>query len=389
MMRIAVVGGGPAGLLFARLVKRADPAHQVEVFEQNPADATYGFGVVLADVALDILDPVAPDLRAGIAGLAEFQDRITLVHKGVPIALKGNGFMGISRVKLLQLMQRSALEAGATIRFGTRVATPDLLAGYDMVVGADGVNSAVRTALNEHFGATKEPRLNKWVWYATPKRLDSVGLIFKETEFGTFIAHSYRFSPELGTFVIECDEPTWRRAGLDRADDEESRALCARLFEDVLVGAPLVSNRSPWFNPEFVTSHQWHHGNVVLIGDALKTVHPSIGSGTRVALQDAMALAAALEVHGDDVAATFAAFETSRRGGAESFQDAAMRSIRWYETVDERMHLDPVAFAYDYMMRTGRVSDERLRRLDPEFADLVERHRPASAGAAWMGVDRR
>ena len=274
-------------------------------------------------------------------------------------------------------MQGNAERAGVRLRFETRIPEPSMLGGYDLVVAADGVRSAVRTALNEHFQATREPRLNKWVWYATPKRLDSVGLIFQETGFGTFIAHSYRFSPELGTFVIECSERTWRAAGLDTASEAESKALCETIFGDHLGGQGLVSNRSLWFNPEFVTSHRWHHGNVVLIGDALKTVHPSIGSGTRVALQDAIALAGALGQCQGDLPATFAMFERERKRGVGEFQDAAMKSILWYETVDDKLHLDPVAFAYDFMMRTGRVGDERLRRLDPEFADMVERHRAA------------
>ena len=371
-MRIAVAGGGPGGLLFAKLAKQNDPSLHIEVFEQNPADATYGFGVVLADVALDILNGVDPDLRDRIASNAEFQDRITLVHKGTPIELKGNGFLGIARVKLLQLMQENAADVGVHLRFEAPVRSLSVLDEYDLVVGADGVNSWLRTTLNEHFQATKEKRLNKWVWYATPKRLDSVGLIFQDTEFGTFIAHSYRFSPDLGTFVIECSEESWRLAGLDRANDEESRAICERLFEGYLDDLPLVSNRSLWFNPEFVTSRNWHHRNLVLIGDALKTVHPSIGSGTRMALQDAIGLAQAVAENGRDVGAAFAGFEAIRRTGAGSFQDAAMRSILWYETVDERMQLEPVAFAYDFMMRTGRISSERLRRIDPDFAHLVE-----------------
>ena len=381
MVRIAVVGGGPAGLLFAKLAKQAEPAHEVDVFEQNSADATYGFGVVLADVALDILDGVDPGLRERIAAHAEFQDYITLVHKGEAIKLRGNRFLGIARVKLLQLMQENAAGAGARLHFEAPVKDFAVLEGYDVVVGADGVNSALRTSLNQHFQATKEARLNKWVWYATPKRLDSVGLIFQDTPFGTFIAHCYRFSPELGTFVIECSEESWRLAGLDRAGNEESRAICEGIFADFLGGEPLVSNRSLWFNPAFVTSTHWHHGSTVLIGDALKTVHPSIGSGTRVALQDAIGLAEALQECGGDVPATFAAFERKRRQDAGSFQDAAMRSILWYESVDRRMHLDPIAFAHDFMMRTGRVSHERLRRIDPDFADLVERSQQLASPA--------
>ncbi len=381
MSKIAVVGGGPAGLLFAKLVKQADRAHEVDVFEQNSSGATYGFGVVLSDIALDILDGVDPDLRRQISEIAEFQDRIVLVHRGDSISLKGNGFLGISRVKLLRLMQDNATRAGARIQFESRISDARSLGSYDLIVGADGVNSTVRSSLNEHFEATKEPRLNKWVWYATPKRLNSVGLIFKETKFGTFIAHSYRFSPDFGTFVIECREESWRKAGLDKASDEQSRTICAEIFADFLDGAPLISNRSLWFNPEFVTSRNWHYKNVVLIGDALKTVHPSIGSGTRVALQDAVALATAFERCGGDIPAAFESFELARKTGADTFQSAAMKSILWYESVDQKMHLEPVAFAYDYMMRTGRVNHERLRRIDPEFADLVDRHNLLSTGS--------
>ena len=375
MARIAVIGGGPAGLLFSKLAKRDNPSHEIDVFEQNPADATYGFGVVLADVALDILAGVDAGLRDRISAISEFQDRITIVHKGVSINLKGNCFVGISRVKLLKTMQQNAADAGVRLHFGHKTEDLAELRGYDLIVGADGVNSTVRGQLNTYFQAVKEPRRNKWVWYATTKRLDSVGLIFKSTDHGTFIAHSYRFSQELGTFVIECSPEAWRSAGLDKATDAESRAFCAGVFGDYLDGHSLVSNRSTWFNPEFITSRNWHHGNTVLIGDALKTVHPSIGSGTRVGMQDAIALAEALAANPGSIETALMAFEHSRRSGADTFQDAAMKSILWYESVDELMHLDPVEFAYNYMMRTGRVSGERLQRIDPEFAALARQYR--------------
>ena len=221
-MRIAVAGGGPGGLLFAKLAKQANQDLEIDVFEQNPANATYGFGVVLADVALDILHGVDPYLKSRIVDHAEAQDRITLVHKGTAIALRGNGFLGIARVKLLELMQANAEKVGVRLHFNHPVRTLSVLDEYDMVVGADGVNSWLRTTLNEHFGASKEPRPNKWVWYGTTKRLDSVGLVFQETPFGTFIAHNYRFAPGLGTFVIECNENAWRKAGLDTATEAQS-----------------------------------------------------------------------------------------------------------------------------------------------------------------------
>jgi anthraniloyl-CoA monooxygenase len=371
-MKIAVVGGGPGGLLFAELVRRENPGYQVRVLEQNPADATYGFGIVLADVALRVLEGVAPDLHRELVAVAEAQHEIQITHQGVKVPIKGNTFLGIPRVKLLNLMQKRAERLGVEIAYSHRVERVEDLAGYDLIVGADGVNSAIREQLQASFQADKEQRLNKWAWYGTRHRFDCVELIFQDTPHGIFIAHSYRYSPEFGTFVIECHPDVWRRAGLDRMSDEESRVFCADVFRDALGGEALISNRSAWFNPSFVTSRNWSSGNVVLIGDALKTVHPSIGSGTRMAYEDAIALAQAVNAKGPDVPASVAEFEAIRRSRAEGFQDAAMRSIIWYETVDTIKHLSPLEFAFSYMTRTGKVSYERLRRIDPDFLAAYE-----------------
>jgi anthraniloyl-CoA monooxygenase len=371
-MKIAVVGGGPGGLLFAELVKRANPAYQIQVFEQNPADATYGFGIVLADVALRVLEGVEPELHRALVACAEAQHEIRITHRGTQVAIKGNTFLGLPRVKLLNLMQARAAAQGVAIAYARRIERLDELAGFDLIVGADGVNSAIREQLQSRFQAEKEQRLNKWVWYGTRHRFDSVELIFQDTQFGIFIAHSYRFSPQYGTFVIECHPDVWRRAALDRMTDEESRIFCADVFKQHLGGEALISNRSPWFNPSFVTARRWWDGNVVLIGDALKTVHPSIGSGTRMAYEDAIALAQAVNAKGPDVPASLAEFEAIRRARAEGFQDAAMRSIIWYETVAARKHLSPLQFAFSYMTRTGKVDYDRLRRIDPDFVAAYE-----------------
>lgn len=380
-MKIAVVGGGPAGLLFAELVKRERPDDRILVIEQNPADATYGFGIVLADVALRVLEDVEPGLHRDLLGCAEAQHEIRITHRGSRVPIKGNTFLGLPRVTLLNIMQTRAAARGVEIAYSRRIERIEELAEFDLVVGADGVNSAIRAQMQTHFQAEKEERLNKWVWYGTPHRFDGVELIFQETPHGIFIAHCYRYGPGSGTCVIECHPDVWRNAGLDRMSDEESRTFCGAVFRDHLGGHELISNRSQWFNPSFVTSQRWSAGNVVLIGDALKTVHPSIGSGTRMAFEDAIALAEAASREAPDVHASLAAFESLRRARAEEFQEAAMRSILWYETVDARKHLSPLAFAYSYMMRTGKVDDERLRRIDPDFAAAYEAEMCAAAMA--------
>lgn len=371
-LKIAVVGGGPAGLLFAKLVARENPNYRIDVFEQNPSSATYGFGIVLADVALDSLRAADDGLHADLLAASERQDTITLYHRRTAVPIRGNVFLGIPRVKLLNIMQTHAAGEGVNILYEKRVDDLAALAGYDLIVGADGVNSIIRNALQHEFQAVVEPRVNKWAWYATSHRFDTVELIFEQTPYGIFIAHSYRYAPDHGTFVIECHPDTWKRAGLDTRSDEESRRFCSEIFRDYLDGEALISNRSLWFNPSFVTSKRWYAGNVVLIGDALKTVHPSIGSGTRMAYDDAIALAKAVNAGNGDVGKSLAAFERARRPVADGFQDAAMRSILWYETADTRQHLTPLEFAFSYMMRTGKVDRDRLRRIDPDFLAAYE-----------------
>lgn len=388
-LNIAVVGGGPAGLLFAKLVARENPGYRIDVFEQNPPGATYGFGIVLADVALDFLKTVDESLHYDLLATAERQEAITLYHRRTAVPIRGNVFLGIPRVRLLNIMQEHATSHGVTIAYSTRIESLADLADYDLVVGADGVNSAIRNALQDDFQAEVDPRLNKWAWYGTRHRFDTVELIFEQTNYGIFIAHSYRYAPDFGTFVIECHPDTWKRAGLDTSSEEDSRRFCGEIFRDYLDGEPLISNRSAWFNPSFVTSKRWSSGNVVLIGDALKTVHPSIGSGTRMAYEDAVALARSVNAGGGDVPGSLADFEKARRPSADGFQDAAMRSILWYETADTRQHLTPLEFAFSYMMRTGKVSRDRLRRIDPDFLAAYEEEAARKAAMAAPASEQR
>lgn len=371
-MKIAVIGGGPAGLFFARLLKMRRPGDDVDVFEQNPRGATYGFGVTLTDSALRPIAEVDPALQDAFLAAAVRQEHITVHHRHEQIRVDGNIFYGIARVALLDIMERLAEEAGVRLHFERRIASLAELGAYDLVVGADGINSTIRDSLAGHFAAVKEERRNWWAWYATDNRVEGINLIFEQTPHGVFIGHTYRYADDRSGFVVECDPDTWRRARLDTLSDAQSLVFCEEVFAEHLNGHSLLSNRSSWFRPAFVTSQQWHYENLVLIGDALKTVHPSLGSGTRVGMQDAIALVQALEHAGDDLAAAFAHYVAIRRPLAEAFQDAAMRSILWYETVNDKLHLTPVDFAFSFMMRTGRVNYQRLRTMDRAYVEAYE-----------------
>jgi len=371
-MRIRIIGGGPAGLLFAMLMKKHDPSHDVVVFERNPANATYGWGVVFSDVALGFIRDVDPDFFAEFTRNHARCDRMEIVHQGTVVPIRGNGFSRVARIELLRVLQDNCRRAGVDLRFGTNIATVEEAGPANLVIAADGINSPIRETLRDHFEPTVETRRNRFAWYGTPHLFDAVTLSFRPDPAGIFIAHTYQYSPDLSTFLVECSPETWAAAGLDRATDEESRAYCERVFANDLAGAPLLSKRSEWFLASVVRNRRWSKDNIVLLGDALRSVHFSLGSGTRMAMQDAIALYRAVLAHGDDVPGALAAFEADRRPASEKFQDAAARSLDWYEHVEDRKHLPPVAFAYDYMTRTGRVSHDDIRRMDPEFARLYE-----------------
>ena len=381
-MRIAIVGGGPAGLFFAYLMKKDRPGSDVTVFEQNPADATYGWGVVFSDVALAFLRDADPAFHDRFVRHHERCDYMEIIHRGVHVQLRNNHFSRTSRIDLLRVLHEACASVGVELRFEQRLGGVEPLAGFDLIVGADGANSAVRSELGDAFRPTFEQRRNRFAWYGTAQLFHPVSLIFRETEAGVFIAHSYQYSPTLSTFLVETDPDTWRRAGLDRMQDEASRRYCEDVFRPELGANRLLSNRSTWFQATIVSNDHWHTRNVVLLGDALRTVHFSLGSGTRMAMQDAIALHRAFHTHGEDLPAAFAAFEAERRPASASFQSAASRSLDWYEQVAGKMDLDPVEFAYDYMRRTGRVTDEHLRERDPDFMAAVYERRAINLAPA-------
>lgn len=371
-MDINIVGGGPGGLFFSYLIKKRFPQWTVRVFEQNGAGATYGWGVVFSDVALSFLRKSDPQFFQRFTANHVHSDYMEIVHRGVHVPIHGNRFSRVARIALLQFLHAECWSAGVELLFNTRVDDLRALRQADLVVVADGVKSRIRTQHTQAFKPSFVQRRNKFAWYGTHKLFYAVSLIFRETAFGVFIAHSYQYSEQMSTFLIETDPETWARAGLGEMNDPDSRIFCEKVFADDLDGYGLLSNKSTWFEAVTVKNENWHHENMVLIGDALRSVHFSLGSGTRMAMEDSIALYEGLCAHTTDLAAVFGHFEASRRTASDRFQQAAAKSLDWYENVGDKLHLEPTAFTYDYMRRTGRVTHDDLRQRDPEFVRQYE-----------------
>jgi 2-polyprenyl-6-methoxyphenol hydroxylase-like FAD-dependent oxidoreductase len=374
-MRVCVVGAGPAGLLFSLLAKRRCPSWRIEVAEQNPEGATYGFGVVFSDGALAFLERDEPELSRILQAAMERWPMQRIVHRDERVEIDGNGFSAIGRLALQEILQKLCRNAGVTLAYGRAVTSLDELAGADVVVGADGSNSLVREGRQAQFQPRIELLTNRFAWYGTTQSFDCLTLTFRGNEHGAFVAHHYRHASAMSTFVVECDEATWQKAGLARMDDAQSRAYCERVFAADLDGHPLVSNKSSWRQFPLLSNRRWSSGNLVLIGDALRTVHFSIGSGTRLAFEDAIALDRAFGEAGEDVPRALAAFERERRPVVEKLLAAANASSYWYERFPEKMREAPWRLAYDYMTRSGRMTDSRLRELAPRFMRRVEAER--------------
>ena len=374
-MNVGIVGGGPAGLFFAYLLKRHDATHRIRIVERDAETATYGWGVVFSDIALAFVRDAAPQLYAAIADGQEVFDAMRIVHRGVAVALPNNTFHRMARIHLLRVLREHCAALGVAIEFGRRVEDVGEFDDCDLVVAADGAASAIRTRYREHFVPAIDVRPNRFAWYGTTALIDPLSLVFRENEHGLFIAHAYRYSRTHSTFLVECDPQTWRAAGLDRMPEAQSLAYCERVFRDDLDGRPLLSNRSEWFRYAIVSNRRWYWRNLVLLGDALRTGHPSVGSGTRLAMQDSIALYEAC-VSFADVPTQLAEFERRRRPGSDALQNAAIRSTQWYETVRARLSLDPVSFAYDYLRRTGRVDHQDVRARDPALAAAYEALHP-------------
>ncbi len=371
-MRIAVLGAGPAGLLFAALHKSEHPTDEVVLFEQNAADATFGFGVVFSDTALDFLRDAAPAIHALIAPSLEIWSDITLVHRGRRLVVDGIGFSAVTRLTLLQLLQSHACDAGVDLRYDHTISSLDELAGFDLVVGADGVNSLVRRSLRDAFGTAEGAFTNKFVWYGTTAPFDTLTQTFVTTDTGTFNAHHYRYVTGMSTFIVECDPATWQRSGFAMMSEAETAETCGRVFGEALRGQPLISNRSSWRNFPKLWCEHWHHADrYVLLGDAAHTAHFSIGSGTRLAFEDAIALSKALTGSPGAVAAALDAYQLQRQPIVRKIVTAANASAAWYDAFPVHMELEPEAFAMSYMTRSGRVDLDRLRAVSPRFMAAV------------------
>ena len=370
-MRIAILGAGPAGLYLGFLIKRRDPDADVTILEQNPADATFGFGVVFSDRALEFLREDDEETYAAIVPHMEQWRDMTLNLKGERIVIDGIGFAAVGRLRLLQLLQARAASARVTAVYGCAVKSLDELNDFDLVVGADGVNSLVRRTHEKEFGASVRYLSNRFAWFGTGQRFETLTQTFVETEWGAFNAHHYRYQPDQSTFIVEVDEATFARAGFARMSEADAKAICERVFAEALGGEPLISNNSIWRQFPIVHNEHWSHGKYVLLGDALHTAHFSIGSGTRLALEDAIALDKALAAHGN-VSEALAAYETARRPILEKLVAGANGSAQWYENFAGHLKLAPRDFAMSYITRSGRVDLERLRKLSPEFVDWYE-----------------
>ena len=370
-MRIAVIGGGPGGLYFAYLWKRRHPEARVELFEQNPQGATWGFGVVFSEAALEFLRADDPDTVDAIAPRMESWKNITLHLRGQSVEIDGVGFSSIGRLELLTLLQVRARTAGVVARYETVVESADPFSGYDLVVAADGLNSLVRRSFEKEFGASVTTSSNKFAWYGTTKPFATLSQTFVATERGSFNAHHYRYARDMSTFLVECDAATW--VAYDFADKsiEESQAICEDVFAETLDGHRLISNKSVWRNFPWIWNERWSHRNMVLIGDALHSAHFSIGSGTRLAIEDAIALVKALETEAD-IPAALARYERERKPIVKKLVTAARTSADWYQNFGEHMKLDLMDFAYSYITRSGRIDHARLRAMSPQFMARYE-----------------
>jgi anthraniloyl-CoA monooxygenase len=374
-MNIHVIGGGPAGLYFAILMKNAWPDLRITVFERNKADDTFGFGVVFSDETLATFEKYDPPTYRAIVDNFAYWDDIEIHFKGTVHRIGGNGFCGCARTTLLRLLQERARALGVELKFQSDV-DPSLAAhrDADLIVAADGINSAIRTARQDAFGTDIDYRPNKFAWMGSTRSFDAFSFFFRETEHGIFIAHCYQYEPNRSTWVLEAQDHTFARSGLDKLDENQSARFMEKVFAEELRGHRLETNRSMWRNFPRVANERWVAGNIVLIGDAKATAHFSIGSGTKLAMEDAGALFDAFRaVGGRDVAKALSHYETARREEVEKTQHAADVSLVWFERVDRFWDMDPTRFAFGLMTRSKAITYDNLHLRAPAFVDAVDK----------------
>ncbi len=377
-MKITSIGGGPAGLYFAILMKRADPSHEIAIVERNRRDDTFGFGVVFSDATLENLAEADRASYEAITGSFAHWDDIDIHYKGEVLTSTGHGFSGISRQALLDILSRRCEQLGVELRFESDVTDPTAYADADLIVGADGLNSTVRDRFVEHFKPHIDVRPNRFVWLGTTRSFDAFTFYFKRDEHGLWRVHAYQYAPGHSTFIVEATEETWRASGLVEDDEDGTLAFCEALFEEELQGHRLLKNRSIWRQFPTVRNERWHHGNVVLIGDAAHTAHFSVGSGTKMAMEDAIALSEEL-VRQPDIPSALAAYEEARRPTVESLQRAAQASLQWFEDTERYMCMEPIQFAFNILTRSLRITHDNLKVRDPKLIESVDRWFAAKA----------
>jgi len=372
-LKIVSIGGGPAGLYFALLMKKADPRHDITVIERNRPDDTFGFGVVFSDATLAGFGDADPETQAAITRSFAHWNDIDVHYRGEVITSAGHGFSGMSRQALLNILQNRARDLGVKLEYQKEVTDVEAYRSADLVLAADGVNSSIRQKYAEHFQPEIDWRRNRFVWLGTTRPFPAFTFYFKESAHGLFRVHAYQYNRTHSTFIVECTEETWKRANLDQDNEDATLAYMQALFREELGEHRLLKNRSLWRSFPTIRCRRWYHENVVLMGDAVHTAHFSIGSGTKLAMEDAIALSTTLQKH-EKVEDALAAYEAERRAAVDGIQRAAQVSLEWFEETERYFgRVDPIQFAYSMLTRSLRIQHANLKLRDPEFIARVDR----------------
>jgi 2-polyprenyl-6-methoxyphenol hydroxylase-like FAD-dependent oxidoreductase len=379
-VNVSIVGAGPAGLYLACLLKRSHRDYAVRVIEQNAPKSTFGFGLAFSQRALELLRRQDEETWAAIWPSLELWSDSIVSLNGETVRIDGMGYGGIARLRLLQLLQDKAQSLGIEPQYGCTVQRPDEVEA-DLVVGADGANSVIRRFSQQRFGTSIDQFSNHFAWFGTRARFDGLTHTFVETPYGAFNAHHHPHAPDMGTFVVEMDEATFHRCGFEHMPAERAQTFSETIFASVLKGEPLISNKSIWRRFPRIRNTHWSQDNRVLLGDAAHTAHFSIGSGTRIAMEDALALSVALDAAPNDIRAALTAFEDERRPKVERLFAAANASAEWYENFAAHMRMPLMEFAMSYITRSGRIGEEQLRNSSAAFMAQYDAHRGSTKRA--------